>query len=83
MTRFDYKALPLGEIAKRYRQGESWRALARAYQCPDDKTLARYVIDHDPALVARDHTKAQQLRRAREGARQTTKKQIAPWWKRG
>ena len=31
MKSFDYSALPFEELVRRYRQGASWRELARAY----------------------------------------------------
>ena len=88
MKRFDYSALPFEELAKRYRQGASWRELARAYECPDHKTLKEYVVCRYPDLNVRNHADAQRTRRAREGKsgrRSAAEAEKAPkrprWWR--
>lgn len=82
---FDYRALPLAEIKDRYLRGESWRALARAYGCPDDKTLQTHVTAAFPDLPVRDHAQAQRARREREGAKRrrsaAEKKSKGGWWR--
>lgn len=80
--RFDYSRLPLMEIAESYRRGESWHSLARRYGCPDQKTLARYVMALAPDLPVRDRMQAQRTRRAREGAGGKTVKVRRAWWQR-
>lgn len=83
---FDYRALPLEEIAERYQRGESWRALAVAYGCPDDKSLQTHVTAKFPELKVRDHAQAQRARREREGAKRrrtaAEKPQSKGWWQR-
>lgn len=83
--RFNYGALPLEEVADKYRRGTSWRELARLYECPDHKTLARYVTDRYPDLETRNHAEAQRARREREGTsrrRAATGKVKQAWWQR-
>ncbi|MCA9868486.1 MAG: hypothetical protein KC410_18510 [Anaerolineales bacterium] len=67
MKSFDYSALPFEELVRRYRQGASWRELARAYECPDHKTLKEYVVRLYPDLNVRNHADAQRARREKEG----------------
>lgn len=83
--RFDYAGLPLGEVAERYRKGESWRELARVYGCPDHKTLAARVMERYPELVMRNHAEAQRARREREGVSRrrsavVKKDRRGTWW---
>lgn len=81
MKRFNYAGLPLGKIAEAYRQGTSWRELARVYGCPDHKTLAKHVTRRFPEMKVRDHTEAQRARREREGKSCAVKRVVRPnWW---
>lgn len=84
MKRFNYTGLPLGKIAEAYRQGTSWRELARVYGCPDHKTLAKHVTHRFPDMAVRNHAEAQRTRREREGKGRRAKSSARPkWWGNG
>lgn len=84
--RFDYSALPLEEVVDLYRHQTSWRELARIYNCPDHKTLARYVTERYPEMETRNRAEAQRARRVREGTSRrrsaATKPVKKAWWQR-
>lgn len=80
MKDFDYSKLPFGEIARHYRDGASWRELARLYGCPDHKTLKEHVLKRHPNLRARSQAESQRARREREGTSREKANKRTSWW---
>ena len=68
-NRFNYDELPFDEVVKRYRNGASWRELARIYVCPDHKSLKDHVMRRFPDLEVRTRAEAQRARREKEGTK--------------